>query len=461
VKTGIAYFVPLKVNRFDNVLESQAGNPSPGYPRVYNPLDAFGEYSAITAAELALMSVEDAKKRFEAFLQYVREKENTADLGEVNSYIDYAPSDCPVDSALSVIMTAIAELDGHPTPDELKAQFTVDGTASEYSGPLDVAVGAKISLSTGDSSGGGIYFFDGWYDAAEPSLRISSNREYDFVIARETTMLARWKLSGTGGLVLLLVKGAYITDVEGGGSFAYGTTVTAKAITPDDAVFAGWYEAGDLVSALSEYTFILTKYTELEARAIRDNEYVFIADKQNLSVNPQQGSFAEITVRSHNNGVPVTFAADAETVPDWITGVEIVHKSSGGSEYSVKFTVNENTGNARNRNIALVQGDSGKRIVVNIQQQKSAGTPEYYWKPNDSEIAKLINDWKSKHPNWIINFLGYVGDSFDDAVPDAPCTEQDYVSKNVNSKKLYTIRISNIPQPVQSVYCWFDAEIRT
>ncbi len=54
-------------------------------------------------------------------------------------------------------------------------------------------------------------------------------------------------------------------DVDGGGSFLYGTRITLEAIANDGRVFENWTEAGEIVSTSPSYTFTVTGARNLVA----------------------------------------------------------------------------------------------------------------------------------------------------------------------------------------------------
>jgi|GEM_PF-2877078 len=107
--------------------------------------------------------------------------------------------------------------------------------------------GTRVSV-TADPLGA--YIFDGWY---EGEVWVSDELTYTFDLLANRTLIARWTLPHYD----LTVQADPVAggSVEGGGNFAYGTSVSVTATTNPGYTFDGWYEDGVWVSSELTYTF--------------------------------------------------------------------------------------------------------------------------------------------------------------------------------------------------------------
>lgn len=198
--------------------------------------------------------------------------------------------------------------------------------------------GTQVTVRTSEPEGTS---FLGWYDGV---LRKSTELCYSFLMPEENLMLTARFLPKSFRVVVEsenTEKGL----AAGGGSFAYHSSVTVRAVPKKGFSFLGWYREETLVSRLSEYSFqVPAGDMTLTAR--------FLGAELTVSFDAAGGSFCTAkTVRylsaygtlptPHRNGFvflgwrygeepvtavsPVTAAADhtltavwAESVPEFL-----------------------------------------------------------------------------------------------------------------------------------------------
>ena len=66
-----------------------------GYPKAYELTDAFGNYAAVTAEELAKLAVAEYKARLAAFKEYVDSVENGVTVNTDEAYVENLGT-CPI-----------------------------------------------------------------------------------------------------------------------------------------------------------------------------------------------------------------------------------------------------------------------------------------------------------------------------------------------------------------------------
>ena len=66
-----------------------------GYPRMYKVTDAFGNYAAVTAEELAKLAVAEYQVRLDAFKTYVEGVENGVTVKTDEAYVENLGA-CPI-----------------------------------------------------------------------------------------------------------------------------------------------------------------------------------------------------------------------------------------------------------------------------------------------------------------------------------------------------------------------------
>lgn len=144
-------------------------------------------------------------------------------------------------------------------------QGTTGGSAGpNVSGTYNAEVTAKmLSIATG-------YKFDGWAESlAADATILSTSQSYTFKITKNITLYGRTTKQYFAVAVQLDATSAGRGSVSGGGTVAYGTsmTVTCTMSKPGD-VFDGWYEGSTRVSTSLSYTFSVTKARTLVAKIL-------------------------------------------------------------------------------------------------------------------------------------------------------------------------------------------------
>lgn len=140
-----------------------------------------------------------------------------------------------------------------------KQKFTINTTAGEggtVSGSGDYEYNTTAIVSAMADFG---YIFAGWY---ENEIKISDSPEYSFTVTSNRTLEAKFK-KGLFTITTLADEGG---TVSGGGDYEYNSIATVKA-NPDYGYYSiGWYENGEKVSELSEYSFTVSKNITLQAK---------------------------------------------------------------------------------------------------------------------------------------------------------------------------------------------------
>ena len=144
-------------------------------------------------------------------------------------------------------------------------QGTTGGEAGpNVSGTYNAEVTVKmLSIATG-------YKFDGWAESLAANATIlSTSQSYTFKITKNITLYGRTTKQYFAVAVQLDSTSAGRGSVSGGGTVAYGTsmTVTCTMSKPGD-VFDGWYEGSTRVSTSLSYTFSVTKARTLVAKIL-------------------------------------------------------------------------------------------------------------------------------------------------------------------------------------------------
>ena len=144
-------------------------------------------------------------------------------------------------------------------------QGTTGGEAGpNVSGTYNAEVTVKmLSIATG-------YKFDGWAESlAADAPILSTSQSYTFKITKNITLYGRTTKQYFAVAVQLDSTSAGRGSVSGGGTVAYGTsmTVTCTMSKPGD-VFDGWYEGSTRVSTSLSYTFSVTKARTLVAKIL-------------------------------------------------------------------------------------------------------------------------------------------------------------------------------------------------
>ena len=141
---------------------------------------------------------------------------------------------------------------------------TGGGAGPNVSGTYNAEVTVKmLSIATG-------YKFDGWAESLAANATIlSTSQSYTFKITKNITLYGRTTKQYFAVAVQLDSTSAGRGSVSGGGTVAYGTsmTVTCTMSKPGD-VFDGWYEGSTRVSTSLSYTFSVTKARTLVAKIL-------------------------------------------------------------------------------------------------------------------------------------------------------------------------------------------------
>ena len=148
-----------------------------------------------------------------------------------------------------------------------------------------------------------------------------------------------------------------IGAAEGITNLTSGDCVTLTAYTDDNNYFEGWYEAGDLVSEDSEYSFIVTENRELIARfssvivpatgiKLQESEKQLTVDEDYLllpELIPENATRQEILFSSSDESVATV--SEYGLVIAVGTGSTVITASSNDGEYTdtCTITVNEIT----------------------------------------------------------------------------------------------------------------------
>ena len=144
-------------------------------------------------------------------------------------------------------------------------QGTTGGTAGpNVSGTYNAEVTAKMSsIATG-------YKFDGWAESlAADAPILSTSQSYTFKITKNITLYGRTTKQYFAVAVQLDSTSAGRGSVTGGGTFAYGTSITVECtMSKSGDVFDGWYEGTTRVSTSLSYTFTVTKARTLVAKIL-------------------------------------------------------------------------------------------------------------------------------------------------------------------------------------------------
>jgi hypothetical protein len=457
MQNGISYKHSLKV-----IKKYANGTYLQGYPRVYSLLDAFGAFPQISIDELKALTVEDYTLRAEEFEQHVTLLESVASLNPVNEPMNYNPEYCPISPELAVSMDVIIDI-GIQT-DDITAYFSIFG--KQYDTHALTAMGNPVVVTTESSSAS--FLFIGWVNAADPETIVSTSAIYEFGITEDTVLIAKYQR--TDAIQLVLLSNQYIAQVSGAGNYAPATLVTAVATLADGAVFGGWYDiqSGELVSPLLSYSFNITKYTELEARAYDGSSiYVLSAAKYSdviiaqgtPSLPPLPGLRISLVSTKSGQMTPCSASVNA----DWLTA-----SVANYGFFMLVINAGENsTGMARNAVITITQTESGKQISINIQQQAMAPDPDIYeWVLNLSELNAIMNHPRYYQPHILEGSWGPVDPM---TVDPGPCTESDYINQPQHMKQTYACIIiytdmgAMVPEQhsiLVTMSIWFDAKIK-
>ncbi len=188
----------------------------------------------------------------------------------------------------------------------------VTGGGSYASG---TSVTAKATAAKG-------YEFVNW---TEGGNEVSKTASFVFSILANRTLVANFKQSVVNYSVTVSSEPMLGSTVSGGGSYASGTSVTAKATAAKGYEFVNWTEAGKEVSKLSSYVFSISANRTLVAN-LRSITPVY---KISLAANPTEGG----TVSGGGNferGTSVTISATPKTGYDfvsWMIGANFVSSS--------------------------------------------------------------------------------------------------------------------------------------
>ncbi|MDR1341616.1 MAG: hypothetical protein LBK58_16435 [Prevotellaceae bacterium] len=302
-KTGIAYHHTIKV-----VKKYSSGEYQPGYPKIYEICDAFGEYDEITPAELKVLSEYDYLQRSGDFEKYVRRLENTENPRLLNQPVNYMPDYCPIGDDLDVIMIAMVDTDG-TVNDKVTAFFSIYDR--QFDTPQHTAKGNTVVCTTNDASGE--FAFAGW-ELLYPGFPIVSyDRTYEFIIGQNTALIAKWTRESV--IQLVLTAGDNVDSVTGAGKYAYNALATVDARLKDGASFSGWYRNGVLVSLSQKYSFNILEYTEFEACASMGDDAYELSVNKNSAVIIGQGGSTRVDYISRKNGISTPVAGARHALP--------------------------------------------------------------------------------------------------------------------------------------------------
>jgi hypothetical protein len=461
-KTGIAFNRSLKIEK-----KYASGEYMSGYPKIYNLCDAFDDYNPITPDELKELSVKDYDKRAKDFERYVSEQENVENLNLSNQALNYDPESCVIGDDFAVSISVIIDTNGVLT-DAVNAYFAIYD--KQFDAPQTTAKCNRIICTTNDKSGD--FAFAGWADSNDPNTIISADKQYEFMIEKDTALIAKWTRENAVRLVLTATKN--IDSVSGDGNYALGALVSAQANLKAGATFAGWYKNGNLVSVSQKYTFNIIEYTELEARAsMESDEYQLSVNKNTAILNGQgyrqsgRSGAPIILVTSSKNGEPVPFVVTVDS--EWIT----VDKSENSF---IIYAGANNTTTARNGTITVTQPESGKQVYVNVQQQVIADDTQYEWVINDLALLDEIEKAKNETvENSVIKNNVWTFNSFKDwspsdpylLTPSDPCTYDDFMTNRKLFNNTYTVTLVfqglylSTKTKTVTANIWFEPKIKS
>lgn len=132
------------------------------------------------------------------------------------------------------------------------------------------------------------YVFDGWY---ENGTKVSNNREYNFILTANRTLVAKFTLIPDKYTVTVISDPEIGGTVNGEGTFDENTLVTVFAEENYGYVFAGWYEGSVKVSDNRAYNFMLTANRTLIAKFKEEVTITLLTDGDGIVIGA--GTYVE------------------------------------------------------------------------------------------------------------------------------------------------------------------------
>lgn len=166
---------------------------------------------------------------------------------------------------------------------------TIEGTGTYHSGE-------SIALTATPNNG---CFFRNW---TENGVEVSTNRIYTFVVDRDRTLIANFKL-GNSVSINVTSNNSESGTVEGAGNYSCGETVILRAIPNSSNSFQNWTENGSVVCSQTTYSFVAENDRNLMANfrslSVDENEVssrVFAFAKDRSIMVEGSDTSSEITV---------------------------------------------------------------------------------------------------------------------------------------------------------------------
>ena len=168
------------------------------------------------------------------------------------------------------------------------------------------------------------YLFENWTENGEI---VSTSAEYTFKVLEDKSLVANFFDAQSVLISINIEESGVVTGV---GTYNSGDTVTVTATANEGYAFVNWTEDGEVVSAESEYSFVITEDRNLTANFIEIYDVT-------LSINIE-GSGSVTGDGTYSNGSTVTVVATANenyAFVSWTLNEEVV---STETEYSFVIT---------------------------------------------------------------------------------------------------------------------------
>jgi len=215
-------------------------------------------------------------------------------------------------------------------------QYSVNLSSNPVAGGTTTGGGAfdsgtTLLVSANPNNG---YTFTNWTEGA---TIVSTSANYTFTISANRTLVANFAVIPPAQYSVNLSSNPVLGGTTtGGGLHDSGTSVTITATPNVGYTFTNWTEGATIVSASSNYTFIISGGRTLVANfaLIPPNQYSL-----NLSSNPTLGG-TTFGGGLHNSGTSVTISATPNvgyTFTNWTEGATIISTSAN---YTLTISAN-------------------------------------------------------------------------------------------------------------------------
>lgn len=232
--------------------------------------------------------------------------------------------------------------------------FSSDANGGTVSGSGTFAIHTDVTVTAQAAEN---YTFAGWY---ENDVLVSEEAAYTFALERSLDLYARFE--PIMHVVSLIADPEEFGTVSGAGEYQQGTAITVTAYPNDGCSFAGWYENGELLSDLTQYSFTVEGERTLTAAF---EEIVCIVE---TPVDPSKGGTV-IGAGEYEYGQTVTLTAEPAEgyeFEGWYLGDEIELGNANPISFEVydSFSSYQARFTARQYKISIATNDASGGLVV-------------------------------------------------------------------------------------------------